>query len=1028
MFPVWNFFLRKKQFTFLLVGALILGGFISLLSIPKESAPEIQIPIGIVSTFMRGASPTDIEELVTNPLEDEITNLDNLKEITSSSREAFSTIVVEFKASADIDESIEDLKDLVDRAKAQLPRDAEEPTVSDVNFADEPILLISIASDIPIASFSSLSETLVRDLKSISGVSRIASSGIPEKEIQVIVRKEELEQFNLRLVDVVSAISSADLSIPIGTITTNNIEYSINLKNKVDTVEDIASITITERNGHPIFVRDVAFISDGIAKTSSKSRLSVNGNPAEQSLTLTVFKNRGANILAVTDTIEKRLVELEETLLKDTVVLSTFSSAEFIRADLSNLSRSGLQTVLLVILLLLITIGWRESLIAGLAIPLSFLISFIGLLLSGNTINFISLFALILAVGILVDSAIVVTEAIHTKVDNGTDSKTAARETLREFSWPLISGTMTTIAAFFPLFFISGITGKFIASIPYTIIFVLSASLIVALAIIPLVASTFIRRRNTHTSLRKKQEYYTHCLQNWYREKIHKLLGHRKRENIFLVGIVVALLLSFILPATGAVRVIFFAQDDQDFLFIDLEAREGTTIDQTDLATRAVEEVLYDEPNIESFVTTIGSTSNFTSGQSGGKFANISINLYKNRSETSVVILNRLRENTIGIHGIDVSLDQPTNGPPVGKPVVITFLGHDGEELARVAEGAEKILKDIDGTTDVDTSSKNDSIDIILTIDRTKTIEVGLSPQIVAQTLRSAVAGSVATTVRKDGKDVDIVVALNLNKDYRNPHEHAHVTIDSLRQMTIEGPKGSVLIGSLITATPQKGAGVISHKDRKRTTSVESELLDGFSAREINKEFTARLDELNIGNSVTLDIGGESEDLDQSFRDMFVALIFGSVLMLSILILQFNSFRYAFFIIIIVPFSLIGILVGLAISGKALSFPSIMGFITLSGIVVNNSIILIDAINHRRRAHPEIEIREHVIEGTVSRLRPILLTTVTTVIGIFPLVFASDLWGPLAYAVMFGLSFAVILTLILVPLLYNRWPGKELPE
>lgn len=1027
MFSIWNFFLQRRQFSILLIASLILGGFMSLVIIPKESSPEIQIPIGIVTTIMRGASPLDMEELVTNKLEDDLANLDNVKEITSTSKEGVSSIVVEFRANADIDESLDDLKDMVDAAKVDLPTDAEEPIVSDVNFADDPILLISVASDIPPASFARLSDTLVDDLESIPGVSRIAPSGIPEQEIQIVVEKEGLEQFDLRLVDVVNAITRADLTLPIGTITTSDIEYSVNFKNKIETAEDIGAITVAENNGNPVFVRDIAFISDGIARASSKSRLSIEGAPAEQSLTLTVFKNRGANILKVTDTIESRLVELEDTLLADTSVLSTFSSAEFIREDLRNLSRSGLQTVLLVVLLLLITIGWRESLIAGLAIPLSFLISFIGLVVSGNTINFISLFSLILAVGILVDSAIVVTEAVHTKVDSGMDSKSAARETLREFSWPLISGTMTTIAAFAPLFFISGVTGKFIASIPFTIIFVLTASLIVALAVIPLVASTFIRRRNSHTSLRLKQEAYTHKLQDWYRSRIDDFLGNRKKENRFMTGIVIALIISLILPITGIVRVIFFAQDDQDFLFINLEKPQGTVLEQTDLAVRAVEEVLYEEATIESFVTTIGSTSSFTSNQSGSHLANISINLYKDRSEKSTVILNRLREAMSGITNIDVSLDQPTNGPPVGKPVVITFLGSDTEELERVVNKAENILKTIPGTTEVGTSSKNDSIDITLTVDRVKALEVGLSPQTVAQTLRSAVAGVVATTVRKDGSDIDVVVTLNLNENYRTPHEHAYVTVDALRQLSINTPQGSILIGSLVGIAPEKGSAVISHKDGKRTAAVESELLDGFNAREINAQFMERIDELNLGTSVSIDVGGENEEVDQSFRDMFVALILGLILMLAILVLQFNSFRYTFFILIIVPFTLIGILVGLAITGKALSFPSIMGFITLSGIVVNNSIILIDAINTRRRNNPELPVRTHVIEGTVSRLRPILLTTVTTVVGIFPLVFASELWGPLAYAVMFGLSFAVILTLILVPLLYNRWPGK-LPE
>lgn len=1025
MADFWIFFLRKRAFSLLLIAGLVLGGLISMFTISKESAPEVQVPVGIVTTVLRGASALDVEKLITNKIEDAVINVEDVSEVTSSSRQGVSSVVVEFNADADIDESIDKLKDAVDIAATELPSLAEEPRVSDVNFADQPILLISVAGDLPATKFTELGEFLKDELSLIKGVQRVEVSGIQKREIQVIVNKEDLDKFGIRLVDVVSAIRNTNTSFPVGTITTNNIEYSINVDSDLTYADEIGDIALLDANGSPVFLRDIAFISDGIAKATSKSRLSINGAPAEQALALSIFKKRGGNILEVSDAVEEHLASLQETELSDVSVLTTFSSAKFVRDDLRNLSLSGLQTVILVMIVLLLTLGWREALIAGFAIPTSFLISFIGLIYSGNTINFISLFSLILSVGILVDSAIVVTEAIHTRMTDEAHREKAAEETLREFSWPLISGTMTTIAAFFPLFFISGVTGKFIASIPFTIIFVLSASLFVALGITPFIASRLLHsesHKSARTRLHVLQELYTKRLTQWYQNFLQLFLGDRKKENRFMRWLVISFFVTFTFPIVGLVEVIFFPQDNQDFVFIDLENPQGSVLAETDLDVRAIEEYLYEQDIIESFVTTIGGTSSFTSGSSGSKFGNITINLDPDREETSSEVVDRFRRDLQPITSIEVLVQQAANGPPTGKPIVVTFFGEDRAQLESAANRAEDILRTIDGTTQVNTSTKTDATELILSIDYAKASQAGLSSSLIAQTLQSAIGGSIATEIRNDDTDVDVVVTTNLNTNYLTPHDHANTNADAIRNLSISTPNGPVLLGSVVDITIGKSNAVIQHEDRERTTIVESDVQDGFNARAISAILNEKLSDEDFGD-ITYRVGGETEDVDESFRDMLLALIFGLLLMLAILVLQFNSFRYTFYILVIIPFTLIGVFVGLAITGRALSFPSIMGFITLAGIIVNNSIILIDAINTRRRAYPDASITDAVIDGSVSRLRPILLTTITTVVGIFPLVFASDIWGPLAYTVMFGLSFAVILTLILVPLLYNRWPG-----
>ncbi|MBT3730072.1 efflux RND transporter permease subunit [bacterium] len=1033
MLNIWNFFLKKSSFSLLLIIALVFFGVFSVIIIPKESSPEVQIPIAIVTTIFPGAGAEDVEELVTDEVEEALNNnLDELNKITSVSREGVSVVIAEFNASADIDDSVREVKDEVEKIKRELPTDSEDPFVSEVNFVDQPIMLVSIASDLPVTKFIELAEDTVDELKSVKGVSKIIKSGIQEREVQVVVNKKQLHKFGMRLVDVVRALSLSNTSLPIGGITLDGIEYSVKFQGEIEKTSEIENMVIGATDGQPVYVRDVAFVSDGVSKTATFSRISVDGAPSEQAVTLSVFKKSGGDITKIAKSVREKLTELQnDSVLIDTTVLVALDTGELVTDDLRTLSLTGLQTIALVMVILFIAIGWREALIAGLAIPLSFLIGFVGLQITGNTINFVSLFALILAVGILVDSAIVVTEGTHTNMRDGLIGKDAARKTIKEFHWPLTSGTMTTIAVFAPLFFISGVTGEFIAAIPFTIIFVLIASLFVALGIIPLISAKMLKRRGV-SQFEEKQEIYTTKIKGWYKTILRSILGNKKRENIFFVTLIILFIMALALPVTGVVKTIFFAQEDGDFIFVEIEKPQGTELAQTDLSVRAVEEILYARPNIESFVTTVGASSNFSNdasaggGQGSGRLANITAVLKDKKSKTSTVISEELRKEFSVIRDAEVRLIQASEGPPTGAPVFIQFFGDNLNDLELAAEGGERLLKDIKGTREVETSILGDNIEFVLRVDRAKVAEVGLDLGTIAQTLRTAIHGATATTIHKDGEDIDVEVKLNLNANYRTSHDTSRTNMDSIRQIEIETPNGPVLLGSLTTASIEKSPALIRHEELNRYESVSSEIGKDVVAGDIVKEFKARVGEIGLAEGVIFKVGGETEDVDQSFKDMFVALIVGVLLVVSILVLQFNSFRYAVFIIAIVPLSLIGIFAGLLISGKALSFPSMMGYIALSGIVVNNAIILIDVINNLRKENSRthnMTLRDIVIEGSASRLRPIVLTSLTTVIGIIPLTYASDLWSPLAFAIIFGLSFASIITLLLVPILYNRWPG-----
>lgn len=1023
MHSLWLFFLHKREFSILLMLTLIGLGIYAVVLIPKESFPEVIVPVGIVTTVYPGASAADIEELITVKIEDQVSSLDDIENLTSTSRDDVSSITVEFTASADIDQSIQKLRDAVDAAKNELPADANDPIVTEVNFSNQPISIIAISSDLSPSAFTALGENIKDEFTGITGVSEVVISGTRERQMQVIVREEALGAFGISITEVTQTLRQANLTVPVGTVATDGIEYAVRFEGKLSTVEDVMSVPIRAASGQTIYVRDVATVSDSVNKETTISRVSVDGKLSETSMTVTVFKKAGGDVTAVTDTVLARLAELQEPgqLLADSQVLVVFDQGKEVRKDLSELIKAGAETVLLVVICLLLTIGWRESLVAALSIPLSFVIAFIGLYASGNTINFISLFALILAVGILVDSGIVITEAIHTRLRKTGDALEAAELSIREYAWPLIAGTMTTVAVFGPLFFLSGVTGEFISSIPFTIIFVLFASIFVALGLVPLIA--IYLTSNAHSNrFEEMQEAYTIKAQAWYRGKLKNFLQNRFGQSVLLWSLFFGLIAAFALPATGLLKVIFFPPEDAGSIYVEIETPQGTPVAQTDLVVRAVEEVLYEKDYIESFTTTAGSGSSFTgSTDAGGKFANITIELIADRTESSIDLAATLRNDFSDISGGTIAITEQQNGPPTGAPVFIKLSGDSLSDLLIASDAAEKMLQSITGTRDVEASSKSNATEFVLTVDKAKASTLGVSPAAVGSILRSTVFGVEATTISEDGEDIAVVVRLGLDKTTTDPAATPKITIDTLRNLSVQSVTGApVPLSSVLSESLAPANAAISREDKIRQVTVSAFTTEGVVAGDVVATFKDRVSELDLPAGVTISYGGEAENVNQSFTEMFVALLVGLLLMLAILVLSFNSIRYSLYLLLAVPYSLIGVFFGLAATGLALSFTSLLGVIALAGVIINHAIILMDSMINHKASTGNVPLIDQVSDAAVSRFRPIMLTTITTVVGMIPLSRISDFWSPLAFAIMFGLTFAMILTLILVPTLFYR--------
>jgi len=1026
MYPLWNFFLERRAFTILTMVALLVSGIWALIAMPKESFPEVEVPIGVVSTVLPGATAADVERLVTDKLEPSVRNVPGIDKVTSSSRQGVSVITAQFLASADIETAIQDLRNAIEGAKRELPSDAEAPTVTKVDFQNEPILMIGIGSDLTPETLTTLGEDLKDDLISLPGVSNVSVSGTRARQVSIIVHKDALASHGLSVGQIVAALSSANASAPSGTITIDDIEYPVQFKGDITQVEDIANTPIKTQTGE-VRVRDIADVIDGFEKTSTISRLALQGEESTFAMTLYVYKSAGGNILSVTEGVKDRLAELEDSILRGSDAIVTYDAGEEVRKSISELTEAGLVTVTLVMLVLFVTIGLREAVVSALSIPFSFTIAFLGMWATGNSINFISLFALIIAIGILVDSGIVVVEAIHTNRENGMDKVDAAKKAVRQYSWPLIAGTMTTVAVFVPLFFLSGIIGEFIQGIPFTIIVVLLASIVVSLGFVPLLALWILKHEESPLAIYREKLWVT--IAEWYRGKMLWFFERRRAQRWFFIFLAFSFIAALALPVTGLLKVSMFPPADQDFIYVEVELPQASTLGQTDKIAREVERVLVTNPFVSSYLTTVGAPSVFNQngGGSSGKLANITVNLDPDRSkkDTSIDIAEALRRDLAHIRGGKITVTEASGGPPSGAPIVAKIWSDDTGLLSLTTEELERLMENTEGTRSISSSLSNDGTELQINVDRAKAQEYGLSALDVALTLRAAIAGVEATKIRVGGDDLEVRVTFDLNPDYVQPEETAIANADAIARVPIATSRGMVPLGSLITITANRTSSSIEHENGMRIGTVSAYVDEGANAVEITNLIRAEVEKIELPEGTRITFGGEDEEIQRTFTEMLVALVAGMVFMFTILVLEFNAFRTTLRLLLAIPLSLTGVLFGLFIMGQPLSFTAFLGIIALGGVIINHGILLLDVLYKLHKEHGESDPKQLVLDAATVRIRPIILTTITTVIGMIPLTLVSAMWAPLAFTIAFGLLYGTLLTLVLIPILSFRRLAKE---
>ena len=1015
----WMFFARNLRLTYIIVVGTVLLGIASIVQMPKESTPEVDIPVILVTTVLPGASAIDVEELVTNEIESSVQNLEDIDVMQSQSSQGLSVVSVTFDIDAVGREKLTDVRDRVERVKGDLPDDVIDPTVQQVSFSDRPILNLALSGPYPDAQLAEYAEVIQRSLESIRDVSEVTITGAPQEEVQVVVDQARALQFGISLSDITNTIASANIDVPIGAIVTEGELFTIRLDGRLDSVATIQSLPISARAGQVVRLETIADVRLGFATRGTINRLSIDGELSQPSLTLQLYKSPGrGDILTIIDTAREYIDGELQDLPSDLVVTYIENDADLIRTDLSNLVTSGSFTMVIVFVLLYVFLGLREAIIASVAVPMTFLMTFIVLNQLGYTVNFLTLFSLILALGILVDGAIVVVEGIYSNVQKGMDGRDAARATVVEFQQPLVAGTLTTIFVFLPLLLTSGVIGKFIRSIPVTISIVLVSSIIVALGFITAFASLLFKAGYTQQRGVWVERMVSRAYQ-WYEGALRTLVSSRRFAWRLLIGAFFAFVVSLSLPVVGVVAVNMFPAEDADVIYLDIEAPVGTPIDQTDLMARVVEDVLYNDQRLESFSVTVGGAANTGSDvvvAQRSHLASMVINVRKDRSQPSTEIITELEEMLQGSIGAEITVKQLDSGPPAGSPVQVNVIGDSFVESERVAHQMAALLAEVPGARNVSNGIDETNGEFVIRVDRQRAAQYGASVGQVAQIVRASIVGSDAATLTTEGDDVDIVVTSSLPSGSISGYGADVLRISSIDAIQVPTNLGMVPLSTLASIEYESSRTSISHEDGKRILRVTAGLEEGATTAAILAELTEKRASLPPSEEVTITYGGEAEDINQSFADLGLAMILGIIMIFGLLVWQFNSYRQALFILVTIPLALIGVFGGLALTNQPLSFPGFIGVVALAGIVVNNAIILIDTINNRRKSGCGVTVA--VIESAVSRLQPILLTTITTVAGMVPLAFSSPTWAPLAYSIMFGLLFSTALTLFVVPTLY----------
>jgi multidrug efflux pump len=1012
--------MRFKTSVYVLLVGIVIIGVGAYRRLPLEAAPEIEIPFILVHTVYPGVSPEDIERLVTNVIERELRDLRDIKQITSNSLESISTVTIEFETTIRTVDAYQRVRDRVDQAKARLPSDAEEPRIIEINTTDFPIMQIIVSGDYGETRLKKVGEELEEKIEQISGVLGVDLLGGLDREIYVYLDPERLEFYKIGVEQVIGRIRQEHRTTPAGRLELGGSRYTVRIPGEYRDIFQMEDIVIKAPEGKPVKISDIGRISDSFKERETYSRL--NGTDC---ITLRIRKQSGANIVEVAESINAVLEQSIPFLPPGTEIRIVQDASEMIRDQVNDVENSIISGLLMVMIVLCISLGFRNASFVAFAIPLSMLITFIVLELMGVTLNFVVLFSLILALGMLVDNSIVVVENIYRHASSGKDVRTAAIDGVKEVIWPIVASTSTTVAAFFPLLFMPGITGDFMIYLPMTVITALIATLFVAAFINPVIAGDFLnpaRGKMFDDSGTKNNR-----LLRSYQSVLRKALRH---PLLVVAAAFSFLVFTIILFANIGTGVEFFPPSEPRRAQVSFEGPQGMSLDRTDEVIRQVEAICLEEENSESVIGNSGFSPSFggfpgSGGRSNMGVVDIEFKDRRLRKRSTWETVASIREQLDSIVGGKVRMKMEEMGPPTGDPISIEISGPDYQRLNDIAMKVIPLVARIPGAIEIDSDFDGSRPEIQIEVDREKAMQRKVNSASIAMAVSTAVNGTVAAVLREGDEEYDIVV--RYDKVFRD-------SIQDILDIRVTGMDSvQIPLRDVAVVRTAGGLGSIKRIDGNRSVKISGEVEGRPSSQVMAEAERIIRDNIQLPPGYEFHFTGENELQDEMAEFLQKAFGIGILLIFLILTTQFNSVIRSFIILASVVLSINGVLLGLLITRSNFSIMMTgMGIVSLAGIVVNNSIVLIDYID-RMRAQG-LPIVDALVKAGSVRFRPVFLTAITTMLGMTPMAIGVSIdfknmvldigsentqwWGPMAQAVIFGLLFATLLTLIVVPVLY----------
>ncbi len=1005
------------------LGVLAIG-MVSLVRLPIDLFPDIENPVISVITQYPGASAKDVETNVTKKIESSLSTVNKLDEITSTSIDNVSVIQCKFKWGTDLDEAANDIRNLLEMAKRDLPNDADTPILFKFGSNMFPVLIYGVTADESYNGLDKLIDKKVADpLKRLPGVGTVMIMGGPIRQVRVEIDPKQLEAYHLSIDQIARVLAAENLTMPVGNIKMGRLDYNLRVPGEFSAPKQVGDVVVAQQMGRPVYLRDVATIQDTLKERTIDTRM-LGG----KGMILIVMKQSGANTVNVAKLVRNRLPYLQKRLPADVELHLVMDSSEFIVNSIRNLAEAVILGGLFVILVILAFLReWRATIVVALTIPFSLIVAFIYLFITGNTLNIITLSSLSIAVGMVVDDAIVILENITRHIEGGARPREAAIFGSNEVGLAVVAATFSIVAVFLPLAFLSGIAGVFFHILGLLVTVMILTSLFAALSLVPMLSSKLFHRqlgkkehKGTLGKFYETSEKWFVTLENWYQNILRWALKHRRTVVVGALIIFVGSMFLFKFVGTE-----FMPQSDDGSLQINVELQPAVKLEQTKHYAELIEKIVKKEApelryySIQAGVNDQGFSSVMMGQKEGSNIFLMRMRFSKKseRKRSTFEIADSLRKRIAKIPGI-VNFSISAAGAAsfltgaTGKQLEVDIIGYDLQKTTDLARQIESKLKAIPGAVDVAVDRGRERPELEIVLDRDKIASLGLNTAMVANTIRHSIYGMVATTYREEGEEYDVFIR------YKPDFRQSIVDVENISVPTMTGKM--VKVKDIATIREVLYPPEIKRKNQERVVTVGANV-SGRALGDVTADLKAEIAKMHIPDGVEIEYSGQVEQQSESFRDLGLFLILSIFLVYMIMASQFESLLDPFVIMFSLPFALVGVAWGLFLTGIPLSAIAFLAIIMLMGIVVKNAIVLVDYTNILRAR--EYDLHNAIVTAGGNRLRPVLMTAITTILGMLPLAIStgegSEMWQPLGISVIFGLLVSTLVTLVLVPVMYS---------